>query len=188
MNIKALAEQYNDYIIERRRFYHTCPELSGEEKNTRAELKKDLEALGITDIREMKGCYGMVATIHGGKPGKTVALRSDIDALPVKEETGLTLKRFRARGLLTFIWGNMTEFIHLYTADRWEGEMVRGSACREGVLEWVPKEKVTGLPIWEGDKIFFRLLAEDAPFFLLKLRYEGDTLVEAALNGAPVAL
>ncbi len=89
MNIKALAEQYNDYIIERRRFYHTCPELSGEEKNTRAELKKDLEALGITDIREMKGCYGMVATIHGGKPGKTVALRSDIDALPVKEETGL---------------------------------------------------------------------------------------------------
>ena len=66
--------------------------------------------------------------------------------------------------------------------------MVRGSACREGVLEWVPKERVEQLPIWEGDKIFFRLLAEDAPFFLLKLRYEGDTLVEAALNGAPVSL
>ena len=89
MDIKSLAEQYNDYIIDRRRYYHTCPELSGEEKNTRAHLKEDLEALGITDIHEMETCYGLTATIHGGKPGKTVALRADIDALPVKEETGL---------------------------------------------------------------------------------------------------
>ena len=56
------------------------------------------------------------------------------------------------------------------------------------MLSWVDKAAVPALPMWEGDKIFFRLLAEDAPFFLLKLRYEGDTLVEAALNGAPVAL
>ena len=89
MDIKTLAEQYNDYIIDRRRYYHTCPELSGEEKNTRAHLKEDLEALGITDIHELETCYGLTATIHGGKPGKTVALRADIDALPVKEETGL---------------------------------------------------------------------------------------------------
>ena len=90
----------------------------------------------------------------------------------VKEETGLTLKRFRARGLLTFIWGNMTEFIHLYTADEWTGEMVQGDACREGVLEWVPKDKAAELPIWEGDKIFFRLLNEERPYFSLKLVYE----------------
>ena len=70
MDIKSLAEQYNDYIIDRRRYYHTCPELSGEEKNTRAHLKEDLEALGITDIHEMETCYGLTATIHGGKPGK----------------------------------------------------------------------------------------------------------------------
>ena len=89
MDIKSLAEQYNDYIIDRRRYYHTCPELSGEEKNTRAHLKEDLEALGITDIHELETCYGLTATIHGGKPGKTVALRADIDALPVKEETGV---------------------------------------------------------------------------------------------------
>ena len=89
MDIKTLAEQYNDYIIDRRRYYHTRPELSGEEKNTRAHLKEDLEALGITDIHELETCYGLTATIHGGKPGKTVALRADIDALPVKEETGL---------------------------------------------------------------------------------------------------
>ena len=89
MDIKALAEQYNDYIIDRRRYYHTCPELSGEEKNTRAHLKEDLEALGITDIHEMETCYGLTATIHGGKPGKTVGLRADTDALSFQEETGL---------------------------------------------------------------------------------------------------
>ena len=125
-----------------------------------------------------------------GVGGKFEPFESPEDCLvrEVREETGLTLTRYRARGLLTFVWGNMTEFIHLYTADGWQGEMVQGDACKDGELEWVPKEKVTELPIWEGDKIFFRLLAEDAPFFLLKLRYEGDTLVEAALNGAPVAL
>ena len=104
----------------------------------------------------------------------------------VREETGLTLTRYRARGLLTFVWGNMTEFIHLYTADRWEGEMVQGDACREGVLEWVPKQQVTALPIWEGDKIFFRLLNENRPYFSLKLVYEGDTLTQAVLDGEPL--
>ena len=89
MDVKSLAEQAESYIIERRRYYHTCPELTGEEKETRASIRKDLEALGITDIREMEKCYGLVATIHGGKPGKTVALRTDIDALPVFEKTGL---------------------------------------------------------------------------------------------------
>ena len=101
----------------------------------------------------------------------------------VREETGLTLTRYRARGLLTFVLGNMTEFIHLFTADGWEGEMLRGDVCREGVLEWVPKEKVDQLPIWEGDKLFFRLLQEEHPYFSLKLVYDGDTLTEAALDG-----
>ena len=112
-----------------------------------------------------------------GEDSLTAVLRE------VKEETGLTLKRFRARGLLTFIWGNMTEFIHLYTADEWTGEMVQGDACREGVLEWVPKDKAAELPIWEGDKIFFRLLNEERPYFSLKLVYEGDTLTQAVLDG-----
>ena len=57
--------------------------------------------------------------------------------------------------------------------------MIKGDACKEGVLEWVPKEKVTSLPIWEGDKIFFRLLKEERPYFSLKLVYEGDTLKQA---------
>lgn len=89
MDIKTLAEQAESYIIERRRYYHSCPELTGEEKETRASIHRDLEALGITDIRDMEHCYGLIADIHGGKPGKTVALRTDIDALPVQEATGL---------------------------------------------------------------------------------------------------
>lgn len=89
MDIKALAEKYEPYIIERRRYYHTCPELSNEEKGTVASMKSDIEAMGITDIKMMEHCYGLIATIPGAHPGKTIALRADIDALPVKERTGL---------------------------------------------------------------------------------------------------
>lgn len=123
---------------------------------------------------------GVGGKFEPGEDALACALRE------VREETGLTLTRYRARGLLTFVLGSMTEFIHLYTADRWEGEMVQGDACREGVLEWVPKDKVTALPIWEGDKIFFRLLNENRPYFSLKLVYDGDTLTRAVLDGEPL--
>ena len=100
----------------------------------------------------------------------------------VREETGLTLKRWRYRGIVTFVsdeWG--TEYMHLFTADAWEGRLRQD--CDEGVLEWIDREKLLTLPIWEGDKIFLRLLDEGAPFFSLKLRYAGDRLAEAVLNG-----
>ena len=89
MDIKALAQDAAPYVVERRHYYHQHPELTGEEKNTRDSIHRDLEALGITDIRDMVNCYGLVATIHGGKPGKTVGLRADTDALSFQEETGL---------------------------------------------------------------------------------------------------
>ena len=119
-----------------------------------------------------------------GVGGKFERFESPEDCLvrEVREETGLTLTRYRARGLLTFVWGNMTEFIHLYTADRWEGEMIRGDACAEGELQWVQKSEVQKLPIWEGDKLFFRLLEEEHPYFSLKLVYDGDTLKQAVLD------
>ncbi len=100
----------------------------------------------------------------------------------VREETGLTLKRWRYRGIVTFVsdqWG--TEYMHLFTADAWEGRL--RDDCDEGVLEWIDRERLLTLPIWEGDKIFLRLLDEGAPFFSLKLRYAGDRLAEAVLNG-----
>lgn len=88
MNVRELAEKYESYIIERRRYYHTCPELSGQEVETAKSLKADLEAMGV-EVEMCKNCNGLVGTIRGGKPGKTVALRADIDALSVVEETGL---------------------------------------------------------------------------------------------------
>ena len=75
--------------------------------------------------------------------------------------------------------------MYLYTADRYIGTL---KDCDEGNLEWVPKEKVFDLPIWEGDKFFFRLLEEDQPFFSLKLVYENDRLTGAALNGETIDL
>ena len=78
----------------------------------------------------------------------------------VKEETGLFLLNYRYRGILTFIAdGWESEYIHLYTATAFTGELTE---CTEGTLEWVPKEQIETLPIWEGDKIFLQLLMEDA--------------------------
>ena len=69
MNIKELAVKHADYIVDRRRFYHACPELSLQEKETIQKIRADLEAMGITDIRMMETCYGLIANIHGAKPG-----------------------------------------------------------------------------------------------------------------------
>ncbi|MDE7222625.1 MAG: 8-oxo-dGTP diphosphatase [Acetatifactor sp.] len=99
----------------------------------------------------------------------------------VAEETGLTLTDYRLRGVITFIADAYpVEYMFLYTAEGFEGVM---HGCDEGDLEWVPKAQVERLPIWDGDRIFFRLLEERLDFFSLKLRYEGDTLAEAVLDG-----
>ena len=98
-----------------------------------------------------------------------------------REENGLTLTEYKQRGIITFMsdrW--QTEYMFLYTASAYEGEI---GECNEGTLEWIDKEKVYDLPLWEGDKIFFRLLEEQRPHFSLKLRYVGEALVEAVLDG-----
>lgn len=103
----------------------------------------------------------------------------------VKEETGLTLTSWKFCGLVTFISDQCesVEYMCLYKADGFTGELID---CDEGTLEWVDKEKIYDLPVWEGDKIFFRLMEEQAAFFSLKLRYEGDVLAEAVLDGTPL--
>ena len=104
----------------------------------------------------------------------------------VKEETGLTLTSYQLRGIVTFVsdrW--VTEYMFLYTADGYEGEM---SKCNEGTLEWVPKKDLFRLNLWEVDKIFLKLIADNEPFFSLKLSYEGDDLVYAALDGKQIIL
>lgn len=145
---------------------------------------------------EQDGCYLMMHRIkktHDINEGKWVGIGGHFepDESPeecllreAKEETGLTLLSYRLRGIITFLsdaW--QTEYMFLYTADRFAGELTE---CREGVLEWVKKEDVFDLPLWEGDKIFFRLLEENRDFFSLKLRYAGEELTEKVLDGLPL--
>ena len=147
---------------------------------------------------EQNGCYLMLHRIKkkndvnhdkwigvGGKldPGETAeacALRE------VWEEIGLTMQSPAYRGIVDFTcepWP--AERMHLYTCTDFSGVM---TDCDEGCLEWVDKAAVQDLPIWQGDKIFFKLLAEDAPFFHLELTYDGDVLVKAVLDGVSLAL
>ena len=123
-----------------------------------------------------------------GVGGKFEPFESPEDCLlrEVQEETGLTLTSYRCRGIVTFLLGELTEYMFLYTADAWTGTLVKDAARNEGILEWVPKEQVEQLPIWEGDKIFFKLLNEEHPWFSLKLVYEGDVLRQAVLDGERV--
>ena len=101
----------------------------------------------------------------------------------VREETGLTLTRWAYRGIVTFVSGEYCEYMHLFTADQFEGTL---RDCDEGTLEWVDTDKLTALPIWEGDKVFLRLLQEKEPFFSLKLVYEEERLAKAVLNGKTI--
>ena len=147
---------------------------------------------------EQDGCYLMLHRVKKkndvnehkwvGIGGHAEEGESPEDCLlrEAKEETSLTLTSYRFRGLVTFVsdqWG--TEYMCLYTATEYEGEL---SSCNEGVLEWVPKEKIQDLEIWEGDKIFFRLLKEAHPFFSLKLWYIDNELKEAVLDGRAMEL
>ena len=101
-----------------------------------------------------------------------------------KEETGLTLTSWKCRGVVTFLSdGAEGEFMYLFTADGFEGELTE---CDEGDLQWVSRDFLNGLPKWEGDQIFLDLLWKDVPFFLLKLRYEGERLAEAVLDGKKI--
>jgi len=70
--------------------------------------------------------------------------------------------------------------MHLFTADRFDGEMTE---CDEGDLAWIDKDRLLTLTLWEGDKIFLRLLETRRDFFDLTLRYRGEALAGASLDG-----
>lgn len=116
----------------------------------------------------------------GGKlePDESV---SDCLLREVLEETGLMLTSFRYRGVITFVYNDHpAEYMHLFTADAFTGKL---RECDEGVLKWVDKKSLMQLNLWQGDRIFLRLLLEDAPAFTLTLVYRDDTLLRAVLDG-----
>ena len=108
-----------------------------------------------------------------GVGGKLESGESPEDCLyrEVFEETGYTLKDHRFRGIVTFVYGDITEYMYLYTSEHFEGEE---KICDEGELVWIDRAAVYDLPIWEGDKIFLKYLEENRPFFSLKLLYDDD--------------
>ena len=104
----------------------------------------------------------------------------------VREETGLRLTQVRYCGIITFVsdrW--QTEYMHLFHATGFTGAL---RECDEGQLEWIAIDRLLALPQWAGDRIFLDLMQKNVPFFSLKLRYEGETLAEAVLNGTPLAI
>ena len=142
---------------------------------------------------EKEGCYLMLHRVKKehdinrdkwiGVGGHFEAQESPEDCLlrEVREETGLILNAWKLRGVISFIYGgNDGEYMFVYTADSFTGTL---TDCDEGELEWVEKAKVYELPLWEGDRIFLRLLETERPFFSLRLLYEGDKLLEAVLDG-----
>ncbi len=103
----------------------------------------------------------------------------------VWEETGLTVTSYRYRGIVTFVSDGYSEYMHLFTANAWTGNV---QVCNEGDLQWMNKKEFAKLPMWKGDKIFLSLLESDVPFFSLKLVYEGERLTNAVLNGKGLKL
>ena len=140
--------------------------------------QKNVKNLTTLCYVEKDGCYLMMHRISKkndvnkdkwiGIGGHFLENESPEECLlrEAKEETGLTLTNYRLRGIVTFICDKLdyAEYMHLFTADEFEGELTN---CDEGTLEWVPKQEIYNLNLWEGDLIFHRLLDEDAPFFLL---------------------
>ena len=145
---------------------------------------------------EKDGCYLMLHRIKKEKDlnrdkwigigGKFEEGESPEDCVlrEALEETGLTLKAPEYRGIVTFVSEEYgTEYMHLFHASAFSGSL---KECDEGVLEWIKKEDLLALPMWEGDRIFLKLLEERPPFFSLKLCYRGDRLTGAVLNGEKI--
>ena len=92
MKIIESAKKIQPYLQEIRRDLHKHPEISNEEKKTAEIIAEELREIGISDIKENVNGHGIIAEIHGAGDGKIVALRADMDALQIKEETGLPYK------------------------------------------------------------------------------------------------
>ena len=149
-------------------------------ETTLVYIEQDGKLLMLHRVRKQEDVnagkwIGVGGKIEPGETPEACMLRE------TREETGLTLQRWAARGIVDFRSGDWKERMHLFTADCFEGTL--DPDCDEGVLAWVERERVLTLPLWAGDRVFLRLLEEGEPFFRLTLIYEGERLAQAWLNG-----
>src|SRR5699024_11570078 len=92
-----MLEKRENEIIDIRRHLHQHPELSFQEKNTANYIADFYKNKDVTIQTEMGNGYGIIVTIEGKKPGKTIGLRADFDALPIHEETELSFQSQKDR-------------------------------------------------------------------------------------------
>lgn len=126
------------------------------------------------DINKNKW-IGVGGKIEDGESPEECILRE------VKEETGLTLKEYKLRGIITYISTTCeTDYMYLFSANDFEGQLIE---CNEGDLKWVEKHNIMDLNLWEGDKIFLeKLLQEESTFFSIKFEYDGDKLIRYTIK------
>lgn len=153
--------------------------------STLCYIEKDNQYLMLHRVKKEKDVnkdkwIGVGGHFEAGESPEECLLRE------VKEETGYDLTSYQYRGIVTFVFADIeTEYMSLFTADGFEGEQI---VCNEGNLEWIDIEKIENLNLWNGDRIFLKLLRENFSFFSLKLVYNVDGKLEhAALNGKTIS-
>ena len=151
--------------------------------STLCYIEKDGKYLMLHRVKKENDCnrdkwIGIGGKFEDGESPEECMIRE------AREETGLDINSWKYRGIVTFVSDKWeTEYMHLFTSDDFSGEPIGSDDCEEGILEWVEISHVPQLPLWEGDKLFLELLAKDVPFFSMKLRYEGEKLVYASVDG-----
>lgn len=133
--IEQLAGQQEQQVIDLRHHFHQHPELSNREFKTAERIAQELQGMGL-EVRTGIAHTGVVATLKGGKPGKTVALRADIDALPVPERTGLPFAS-TATGMLD---GNEVPVMHACGHDAHTAILLGVAKVLSQVREQIPGE------------------------------------------------
>ena len=151
---------------------------------TLCHIEKDGKYLMLHRIKKKNDLNKDKWVAIGGKFNENES-PEQCNAREVLEETGLTVNSVKYCGIVTFVSNEWeTELMHIFTCKDFSGTV---TDCDEGKLEWIDKKEIYSLPIWEGDKIFLKLIEnENEPFFSLRLEYNGDKLISAILNNKTI--